>query len=55
MPASDRYTSCGKQVLEDGIHFADARSHKAAEAIASALNRTGMGSGLVRSEEKDRG
>jgi len=33
------FTFLGKEVLKDGLHYADARSHKAALEIASALNR----------------
>lgn len=33
------FTSLGKQVLEDGQHFADARDPEAAALIAIALNR----------------
>jgi len=31
------FTSCGKQVLRDGAHFADAVSQDAADLIVSAL------------------
>ena len=38
-----RVTSCGKQVLLDGQHFADAVSEVAAAGLADALNYVGLG------------
>lgn len=32
------FTYSGKQVLKDGLHYADARSHKAAIEIVIALS-----------------
>lgn len=33
-----QYTSAGKEVLRDGVHFADARSPEEASQIAVAMN-----------------
>jgi hypothetical protein len=35
----ERFTSCGKEVLRDGQHFADALHPRAAEAVAIMLNK----------------
>lgn len=37
---SVQFTTHGKEVLKAGLHFADARSHKAALEIAAALTAT---------------
>lgn len=44
---SDRFTSCGKQVLKDGEHFADARNPGTAEAITIMLNHGRVFSGDI--------
>jgi hypothetical protein len=36
-----RFTNMGKQVLDRGAHYADARDIPAAEAITAALNACG--------------
>lgn len=35
---SERFTTCGKEVLRDGEHFADAASTEIAAALADVLN-----------------
>jgi hypothetical protein len=41
MTMAEAHSHCGKQVLVDGQHFADARSPVAAAVIVEALNRLG--------------
>lgn len=36
---SERFTTCGKEILRDGEHFADMRSPGAAVAAALLFNR----------------
>lgn len=38
MPAKDEYRACGKQVLLNGSHYADACNTDASIAIAYAMN-----------------
>jgi hypothetical protein len=40
--SSGRLRAAGKQVLLDGVHFADARDESAAQAIAYALDFVGV-------------
>jgi hypothetical protein len=39
---SDRVTRCGKQVILDGQHFADAADERAAEVIVAAITYAGL-------------
>ena len=40
------FTTCGKQVLLNGEHYADARSPLAAEMIAHAMNLWARAEGM---------
>lgn len=46
-PSSKRYTGDSKQVLRDGVHFADACDENAASCIIDALNAAEEQAGWV--------
>ncbi len=48
------FTTYGKQVLKDGLHYADARSHKAAIEIVAAFNRPESIAAMIEREAERR-
>lgn len=53
MADAPEYTHCGKQVLRDNKHFADACSQDVAEALAIILNGQVMMGCDVPAEKQD--